>query len=66
MTYLNQLHPWCILCLVPDRPQHIVGRFRRRNEADAHLRILRRSAPTLCFTIMFNPAVPPVTLPTGQ
>ncbi|MBD2070297.1 hypothetical protein H6F93_22755 [Leptolyngbya sp. FACHB-671] len=61
MTYLDQLHPWCIICLLPNMQHRVVARFRRRNDAEAHLRILRQNAPTLDYTIVFDPAVAPAS-----
>jgi len=33
MTYLQRLHPWCIIRPYPDMRTIIVGRFRRRVDA---------------------------------
>jgi hypothetical protein len=41
--------------------QHqIVSRFRRRNEAEAHLQTLRRLMPGVTLTMVFNPVVEPL------
>ena len=42
MTYHQQLHPWCIVRLLSSMQQRVVARFRCRNDAEAHLRILRQ------------------------
>jgi hypothetical protein len=34
MTYLQRLHPWCIIRPRPDMHTLIVGRFRRRVDAE--------------------------------
>jgi hypothetical protein len=39
MTYLQRLNPWCIIRPFPDMRTLIVGRFRRRVDAEGHLRI---------------------------
>lgn len=36
MPYRDQLHPWCIIRLLPNARTIIVKRFRRRNDAEAH------------------------------
>jgi hypothetical protein len=54
MTYKTQLFPWCIIRPQSNMQQTIVARFRRRNDAEAHLQILRQllpSAPTQLFLI---------------
>lgn len=33
----------------------IVARFRRRNDAEAHLQTLRRLAPTQRYDLIFDP-----------
>jgi len=55
MTYKDNLHPWCIVRLFPGMQSRIVGRFRRRSEAEAQIRLLRRMNPKATYTIMFNP-----------
>ncbi len=54
MSYLQQLHPWCIIRPFPDMRTLIVGRFRRRVDAEEHLRILKQMMPTVPFQIMFD------------
>jgi hypothetical protein len=48
------LHPWCIICCLPNAQTVIVDRFRRRNDAEAHLRVLRQLQPDLSYEIIFN------------
>ena len=55
MTYLNQLYPWCIIKPLPNLQRLIVARFRRRNEAEAHLQVIRRLMPGITYTIIFDP-----------
>ncbi|HEY9742908.1 MAG TPA: hypothetical protein V6C90_20675 [Coleofasciculaceae cyanobacterium] len=64
MTYLQRLHPWCIIRPFPDMRTIIVGRFRRRIDAEGHLRILKQMMPSVPFDIVFdvmpdNPEDPP-------
>jgi hypothetical protein len=68
MSYRDQLHPWCIICLLANQEQSIVRRFRRRGDAEEHLKVLRAMSPMTQYSIIFispeNPlgsdqAVPP-------
>ncbi|HEY9710499.1 MAG TPA: hypothetical protein V6D48_19985 [Oculatellaceae cyanobacterium] len=54
MTYLQRLHPWCIIRPFPDMRSLIVGRFRRRVDAEGHLRILKQMMPSIAFEIVFD------------
>ena len=54
MTYLQRLHPWCIIRPLPDLQRRIVARCRRRNDAESHLQVLRRLMPTVPFEIVFD------------
>ncbi|MGB3614718.1 MAG: hypothetical protein WBA10_13070 [Elainellaceae cyanobacterium] len=58
-TYRDQLHPWCIVRLLPKAQRITVARFRKRNDADAHTRTLRRLIPNATFIVIF--ASPPPT-----
>jgi hypothetical protein len=54
MTYLQRLHPWCIIRPFPDMRTLIVGRFRRRVDAEGHLRILKQLMPSVPFEVVFD------------
>jgi hypothetical protein len=54
-TYWNRLHPWCILRLLPKMQRTVVARFRRRNDAEAHLKILQQLNPDAEYLIIFDP-----------
>ncbi|MCA1995210.1 MAG: hypothetical protein LDL41_24650 [Coleofasciculus sp. S288] len=54
MTYFEQLHPWCIIRLLPNLQRRVVARCRRRNDAESHLQVLRRLMPTVPFVIVFD------------
>lgn len=56
MSYLDKLHPWCIVRHLPNLQNPIVARFRRRNDAEAHLQILQRLMPNAEFSIIFDVA----------
>ena len=56
MTYLEKLHPWCIIRPLPNLQRRIVARCRRRNEAQSHLQVLQRLMPTVPFEIVFDVA----------
>lgn len=55
MTYLTRLYPWCIIRLLPQCQRITVARCHRRNDADAHLKTLRRLIPAASFAIVFDP-----------
>ncbi len=55
MSYQEMLHPWAIARPLPNNIQSvIVGRFRRRVDAEEHLKFLRRRIPTVKFFIVFD------------
>ncbi|MBD0336737.1 MAG: hypothetical protein ICV62_14710 [Cyanobacteria bacterium Co-bin13] len=55
--YREALSPWCIVRLLPQMQRITIARFRRRNDADAHMRVLRRLIPQGTYVILFNGAV---------
>ncbi len=54
MAYRDRLHPWCIIRLLPNARTIIIQRFRRRNDAEAHMKVLRRIKPDARYQIMFD------------
>lgn len=44
----------------------VVARFRRRNEAEAHLKILRQMNPDAEYAIIFDPPDRPVSAGRGS
>ena len=54
MTYREQLTPWCIIRHLPNLQRITVGRFRRRNDAEDHLRLIRRMCPNVPFSLIFD------------
>jgi len=54
MTYKDKLNPWCIIRPVSNVQMRIVGRFRRRSDAEGHLQILKQLIPNVPLEIMFD------------
>ena len=54
MTYKTQLHPCCIIRLLPNMRSQLIVRLRRRSDAEAHVQILRANNPTASYTIIFD------------
>lgn len=54
IAYLKQLNPWAIARLLPNCQRTIVGRFRRRSDADGHLHCLRQIIPHASFVVVFE------------
>ncbi|MBD2072183.1 hypothetical protein H6F93_32455 [Leptolyngbya sp. FACHB-671] len=62
MTYREQLHPWCIIRHAAEATQSaapteqlVVARFRRRNNAEDHLKRMQRLSPECSYSIIFDP-----------
>ena len=60
MTYFEKLHPWCLIRLLPNCQRIVVARFRKRNDADEHLRVLQRLVKNRTFVIIFDRQEQPV------
>ncbi|NJL21006.1 MAG: hypothetical protein HC895_09590 [Leptolyngbyaceae cyanobacterium SM1_3_5] len=54
MSDFNLLHPWCVVRLLPEAQSIVVKRFRLRNDAEAHQRILQGMLPEADFVIVFD------------
>ncbi len=54
MTYKDRLNPWCIIRPISTVQMRIVARFRRRSDAEGHLKILKQLMPDVPFEIMFD------------
>lgn len=66
-AYNQLLHPWCVVQLLPHMQRRIVARFRRRNNADAHLKAMRRLSSSAQYTVVFDPAPSsPCCIPEGH
>ncbi|MEM6522080.1 MAG: hypothetical protein AAF722_22435, partial [Cyanobacteria bacterium P01_C01_bin.70] len=55
MTYQTQLRPWCIVRQLPEKKHTVVNRYRRYQDADALVKLLRRQKPNSKFLVMFEP-----------
>ncbi|MEM9906018.1 MAG: hypothetical protein AAF921_13445 [Cyanobacteria bacterium P01_D01_bin.44] len=53
--YQAQLHPWCIVRLLPKMQRVVVGRFRKANDAETHVRSLKKFIPHAQFVVIFDP-----------
>jgi hypothetical protein len=54
-SYRDRLLPWCIIRHLPNMQRMVVSRHRRRNEAEAHVKILRQLTPNATYVIVFDP-----------
>jgi hypothetical protein len=54
MSYQEQLNPWVVYQLLPDLTRVAVSRFRRRNDAEAYLKIMQQIRPTVSFAVSFD------------
>lgn len=55
MTYRDNLKPWAIARLLPNKLQWvIIARYRNRSDADGHLQLLRRRVPQIRFHIIWD------------
>jgi len=62
MTYKDKLNPWCIIRPLSKVQMRVVGRFRRRVDAEGHLKILKQLIPNVPFEIMFDITPEPTDL----
>lgn len=56
-NYWRQLHPWCVIRVMPNMQRIVVQRFRNRNQAEEYLNIVKRLAPTAMYQIVFEPSL---------
>ncbi|NEQ25920.1 MAG: hypothetical protein F6K28_44085, partial [Microcoleus sp. SIO2G3] len=47
--------PWAIVRILPKAQRYTVARFRNRQDANDHLRVLHRFIPAAEFQIIFDP-----------
>jgi putative acetyltransferase len=52
----NLNRPWAIVRILPKAQRYVVARFRNRQDADDHLRVLQRFIPAAIFEIVFDPS----------
>lgn len=54
MTYRSRLYPWRVVSLLPDMQKMTVAEFRRRNDAEEHLKVIQRQNPTATYEVVFG------------
>jgi hypothetical protein len=54
MKYQAQLTPWVIYQVAAEETRHLVSRFRRRNDADAYMKVLVNTKPNSKFIVAFD------------
>lgn len=54
-VYRQRLHPWCIVCLLPNMQRAVVSRKRQRNAAEDYLCALKRLHPAASYVLIFDP-----------
>jgi hypothetical protein len=68
VTYNNRLHPWSIMRMLPGceaKDSQTIIHFRRRQDAEAHLQILRAKNPAVAYELIFD-IMPASELTTKQ
>lgn len=58
MKYQEQLTPWVVYQVMSDLQRHVVIRFRRRNDADSYLKVLKQTRPNAEFVVAFDAPAP--------
>ncbi|OUC15490.1 MAG: hypothetical protein B0A82_05950 [Alkalinema sp. CACIAM 70d] len=53
-SYRDLLSPWCIVQHLPNCQRLTVARFRKRNDASEHLKVLRRLNSQGAYEIVFE------------
>lgn len=64
MTYQKKLSPWIIVRTQPDHQPITVGRYRRRTDAEGHVRVLKQMIPNIELAIIFESGQTAVTKDT--
>ncbi len=54
MNYQDQLSPWVVYQLVSDSERQLVQRYRRRNNADAYVKLMAQTQPHISFVVAFD------------
>lgn len=64
----TQLHPdcrpWAIVMIRDAVQRSVITRFRNRQDADDHLRVIRRHMPQGIFEVVFDPSEYPIRIST--
>ena len=53
--YRARLFPWSVIQLLPDCQRSVLGRFRKRNQAEEYVRSVKRVNSDWDCTIVFDP-----------
>jgi hypothetical protein len=59
MIYRDRLSPWCVIQQLPKLQNAIIARFRKRNDAEAYVKVLRQMNPAIVYEIVFDPPIAP-------
>ena len=59
MIYRDSLSPWCVIQHLPKLQYAIIARFRKRNDAEDYVKVLRRMNPAIVYEIVFDVAIAP-------
>ncbi|NJR64415.1 MAG: hypothetical protein HC772_02335 [Leptolyngbyaceae cyanobacterium CRU_2_3] len=54
MNYRDALAPWCIIQHLPKMQHAVIARFRKRNEAQEYLKVVKRLNPAIVYEIVFD------------
>ena len=54
MSYSDQLRPWVVYRLLPNCQRLMMERFRKRNNAEDYVRVIRQMQPQAQFEIVFE------------
>jgi uncharacterized protein (UPF0371 family) len=54
MNYQEQLTPWVVYQMLADSQRQFAMRFRRRNDADAYVKLMKKTQPQIEFMIAFE------------
>ncbi|MBI4783956.1 MAG: hypothetical protein HY785_21940 [Oscillatoriophycideae cyanobacterium NC_groundwater_1537_Pr4_S-0.65um_50_18] len=55
MSYRDALAPWCIIQHLPKMQHAVIARFRKRNDAEDYLKVVKRLNPAIAYEIVFDP-----------
>lgn len=55
VSYRDRLQHWAIIRLLPNMQRITVARFRKRSDADGHLRFLQQHITQATFLVVFDP-----------
>lgn len=53
-SYRDRIRHWVIVRSLPDCRYTVVARFRKRSDAEGHLKFLRQRLPKVEFEIVFD------------